>query len=285
MNTALNNRSLVSWDSVTAPDVQLLLAMAQELKRARAGGSERTQLRGKNIALLSDQSAVPNPATLQTAAAEQGAYVSRITPADPQRLQTRSWPDTARLLGRLYDAIEYRGLEPATVQALTRWSGVPVYSGLSQPFHPTQILADFLTMQEHCAKPLSQIRLAYIGDARSMTLGTLLQGAALMGIDLRIAGPRALWPKPQQFKRWCDTASAHGAQLRLTESRDIATQGADFVYCHMGNARPTRGKPATGDKAALHLTQPSLGKPASLAADQAENQLHTIKALLVATLA
>jgi ornithine carbamoyltransferase len=235
-------------------------------------------------------------------------------------------------LGRLYDAIEYRGFEQNTVQELARWSGVPVYNGLTNQFHPTQILADYLTMQEHCAKPLNKMRLAYLGDARYNIGDSLLQGAALMGLDFRIAAPRALWPPQALIDASQNKARSSGAQLMFTESPQEAVQGVDFIYTDvwvsMGEPdavwaeritqlRPYQVNsdlmklsgnpevkflhclPALHDRQTrkgeeifkkfgmdgLEVTDAVFESKASLVWDQAENRLHTIKALLVATLA
>jgi ornithine carbamoyltransferase len=332
MSYTLKNRSLLSLDGFTVRDVNLLLEMASELKRVKANGTEHAQLRGKNIALLFEKASTRTRCAFEVAAYDQGAHVSFIGPGDSQLGEKESIKDTARVLGRLYDAIEYRGFEQSTVQELARWSGVPVYNGLTNQFHPTQILADYLTMQEHCAKPLSKMRLAYLGDARYNIGDSLLQGAALMGLDFRIAAPQALWP-PQALIDTSNKKAAHsGATLSFTESPEQAVQGVDFIYTDvwvsMGEPdavwaeRIAQLKPyqvntalmrASGNPdvkflhclPALHDRQTRKGQEifqkfgmdglevtdevfeskASLVWDQAENRLHTIKALLVATLA
>jgi ornithine carbamoyltransferase len=328
----LKNRSLLSLDELSASEVQFLLDLAAELKRAKAGGSEHPQLRGRNIALLFEKASTRTRCAFEVAAHDQGAHVSFIGPGDSQLGEKESVKDTARVLGRLYDAIEYRGFEQTTVQTLARWSGVPVYNGLTNEFHPTQILADYMTMQEHCERPLAQMRLAYLGDARYNIGDSLLQGAALMGLDFRIAAPRALWPPPALVDISRRKAQASGAQLRLTESPDEAVKGVDFIYTdvwvsmgepdtawaeRIAQLRPYQVNaalmqrsgnpdvkflhclPALHDKATrkgqevynkfgmegLEVTDEVFESAASRVWDQAENRLHTIKALLVSTLA
>lgn len=328
----LKNRNLLSLDELSARDVMFLLEMAHELKRAKSAGTEQPQLRGKNIALLFEQACMRARCAFEVAAYDQGANVSFIGPGDSQLGEKQSVRDTARVLGRLYDAIEYRGPEQATLDELAQYAGVPVYNGLTHQFHPTQILADYMTMQEHCAKPLSQMRLAYLGDARHNIGDSLLQGAALMGLDFRIGAPRSLWPPQALFDAAQARGKASGAWLRCTESADEAVQEADFVYTdawvsigepeavwaeriallkpYQVNADLMRasGNPAVkflhclpclhdrrtrkGEEVyrrwgmdGLEVTDEVFESPASVVWDQAENRLHTIKALLVATLA
>ncbi len=332
MSYRLKNRSLLSLDGLSASDVSLLLDMARDLKNAKRSGAESQQLHGKNIALLFEKASTRTRCAFEVAAFDQGAHVSFIGPGDSQLGEKESVKDTARVLGRLYDAIEYRGFEQSTVQELARWSGVPVYNGLTNQFHPTQILADYLTMQEHCSKPLQQMKLAYLGDARYNMGDSLLQGAALMGLDFRIAAPRSLWPPQALIAESQRKAQSSGARLLLTENPREAVQGADFIYTDvwvsMGEPdavwaqrikelRPYQVNTALMQAAsnpqvkflhclpALHDRQTRKGEdifqkfgmdglevtsevfesPASVVWDQAENRLHTIKALLVATLA
>ena len=333
MSYNLKNRNLLSLDELSARDIHFLLEMAHELKRAKNAGTEQPQLQGKNIALLVEKASTRTRCAFEVAAYDQGANVHFIGPGDSQRGEKESVKDTARVLGRLYDAIEYRGSRQAIVAELAQHAGVPVYNGLTQPFHPTQILADCMTMQEHCpAKPLSQMRLAYVGDARYNIGDSLLQGAALMGIDFRIGAPRALWPPQAQIEASHAKAKKSGAWLRLTESAEEAVQEVDFIctdaWLSMGEAesvwaeRIAQLKPyqvnadlmrASGNPSVkflhclpslrdrstrkgeeifrkfgmdgLEVTDEIFESPASVVRDQAENRLHTIKALLVATLA
>jgi ornithine carbamoyltransferase len=333
MSYNLKNRNLLSLDELSARDIDFLLEMAHELKRAKNAGTEQPQLRGKNIALLFEKASTRTRCAFEVAAYDQGANVSFIGPGDSQLGEKESVKDTARVLGRLYDAIEYRGFEQAIVTELAQYAGVPVYNGLTNQFHPTQILADYMTMQEHCpAKPLSQMRLAYLGDARYNIGDSLLQGAALMGIDFRIGAPRALWPPQALIEASQAKAKRSGAWLRFTESAEEAVQEVDFIYTDvwvsMGEAesvwaeRIAQLKPyqvntdlmrASGNPSVkflhclpslhdrstrkgeeifrkfgmdgLEVTDEVFESPASVVWDQAENRLHTIKALLVATLA
>jgi len=213
----LKNRSLLSLDELNARDIQHLLEMSHELKRAKAAGTEQPTLRGRNIALIFEKSSTRTRCAFEVAAHDQGAHVSFIGPGDSQLGEKESVKDTARVLGRLYDAIEYRGFAQQTVKDLAAHAGVPVYNGLTNEFHPTQILADLMTMQESCDKPLREMRVAYLGDARYNMGDSLLQGAALMGMDLRIAAPRVLWPAPGS-SRASSTASRRairGRSLRV----------------------------------------------------------------------
>lgn len=327
----LKNRSLLSLDELNARDIQHLLEMSHELKRAKAAGTEQPRLRGRNIALIFEKSSTRTRCAFEVAAHDQGAHVSFIGPGDSQLGEKESVKDTARVLGRLYDAIEYRGFAQRTVQDLAAHAGVPVYNGLTNEFHPTQILADLMTMQEHCDKPLREMRVAYLGDARYNMGDSLLQGAALMGMDLRIAAPRALWPAPD-IQAQCEAlARVSGAKLTLTEAALQAVEGVDFIYTDvwvsMGepeaawaeriallkpyqvNARlmAAAGNPAVkfmhclpahhnretrrGEDIfqrfgldGMEVTDEIFESPASIVWDQAENRMHTIKALLVATL-
>jgi len=327
----LKNRSLLSLDELNARDIQHLLEMSHELKRAKAAGTEQPTLRGRNIALIFEKSSTRTRCAFEVAAHDQGAHVSFIGPGDSQLGEKESVKDTARVLGRLYDAIEYRGFAQQTVKDLAAHAGVPVYNGLTNEFHPTQILADLMTMQEHCDKPLREMRVAYLGDARYNMGDSLLQGAALMGMDLRIAAPRVLWPAPEVQAQCEALARMSGAKLALTEAPLQAVEGVDFVYTDvwvsMGEPeaawaeriallRPyqvnARLMAATGNAAVkfmhclpayhnretrrgeeifqrfgldgMEVTDEVFESPASIVWDQAENRMHTIKALLVATL-
>ena len=320
MLPSLKNRSLLSLQELSADEILGLLELAALLKRAKADGTEQARLRGRNIALLFDKTGPRTRGALEVAAHDQGAHVSFVGPGDSRLGEKESIKDTARVLGRLYDAIEYRGFDQNTAQALAKWSGIPVYNDLTSPFHPTQILADFLTMHEHCTRPLAQIRLACLGDPRYGVGASLLQGAALLGMDCRIAAPHAMWPPQALIEATCELARSSGARLSFTESAHEAVQRVDFVYTDApvsmgepdaqwperiaqlepyqvnaslleasGNARVKflHGLPALHDRRAsqgLEVTDEVLESPASLVREQAENRLHTVKALLVATL-
>ena len=333
MSYNLKNRNLLSLDELSARDIHFLLEMAHELKRAKNAGTEQPQLQGKNIALLFEKASTRTRCAFEVAAYDQGANVAFIGRGDSQLGGKESVKDTARVLGRLYDAIEYRGSLQAIVAELAQYAGVPVFNGLTNPFHPTQILADYMTMQEHCpAKPLSQMRLAYLGDARYNIGDSLLQGAALMGIDFRIGAPRALWPPQAVIEASQAKAKKSSAWLRFTESAEDAVQEVDFIYTDvwvsMGEAESVWAKriaqlkpyqvnadlmrasgnpsvkflhclPSLHDRSTrkgeeslrkfgmdgLEVTDEVFESPACVVRDQAENRLHSIKALLVATLA
>jgi ornithine carbamoyltransferase len=332
MSFNLKGRSLLTLLDLQARGVNHLLEMAHELKRAKMAGTEQQHLRGRNIALLFEKTSTRTRCAFEVAAFDQGANVSFIGPHDSQLGEKESVKDTARVLGRLYDAIEYRGYEQKVVQDLAAWSGVPVYNGLTNQYHPTQVLADFMTMQESCRKPLSEISLAYVGDARFNTADSLLEGAAMMGLDLRIGAPRSLWPAQALIDQGNTMAGRSGARLRFTESARHAVEGADFIYTDvwvsMGeppevwaerirllkdfqvndDLMAATGKVETrfmhclpalhnrdthlGEQVwrdhgleALEVTEQVFESDASIVWDQAENRLHTIKALLVATLA
>lgn len=333
MICALKNRSLMSLDELSASDVDFLLDMARELKRAKRAGAERPQLRGRNIALLGAKAAARTRSAFEAAAEEQGAIVTVVGHGDPLLGDKDALMETARVLGRLYDAIECRGIEPGIVSVLAQFAGVPVHSGLTRPFHPTQRLADYLTMQEHRPdKALSQMRLAYLGDASGNMGDSLLQGAVLVGLDLRIAAPRALWPSQASINAAQAKTAASGARLRLLESPEEAVHEVDFIctdtwVCpgqpdpimapRIAQLKPYRvtadllassGNPAVkfmhclpslhdlqarkGGEVyrkygtdGLEVTDEVFESAASVVVDQAENRLHTVKALLVATLA
>jgi ornithine carbamoyltransferase len=331
MSFNLKHRSLLTLTEIKPRGVDFLLEMAHELKRAKAAGTEQQQLRGKEIALLFAKTSTRTRCAFEVAAFDQGAHVSFIGPHDSQLGEKESVKDTARVLGRLYDAIEYRGFEQSVVGELAAHSGVPVYNGLTNEYHPTQVLADFMTMQEHCRKPLREMKLAYVGDARFNTADSLLEGAAMMGLDFRIGAPRDLWPTKDVQDQARAMAERSGARLRLTDSAAEAVEAVDFVYTDvwvsMGEPEKVWGERiahllpyqvnaalmrATGNAnakfmhclPALHNRDTALGErifrqfgldgvevteevfesPASIVWDQAENRLHTIKALLVATL-
>ena len=196
MSLKLKNRSVLALNELSVRDIRVLLDMAHELKRAKNAGTEQVQLRGKNIALLFDENAAGRThGAFEVAAGDQGAQVAVVGPGDAQSGARASVKDTVRVLGRLYDAIDYRGFDHATARELARWAGVPVYNGQGDQIHPTQVLADCMTMQERCpGKLLAQMRLAFLGDARQHGGLSLLQAAALTGMDFRIAAPQALWP-------------------------------------------------------------------------------------------
>lgn len=189
----LRNRHFLRLMDFTAKEITYLIQLAAELKKAKYCGTEQPRLKGKNIALIFEKTSTRTRCSFEVAAYDQGANVTYIGPSGSQIGHKESMKDTARVLGRMYDGIQYRGYGQHLVETLAQYSGVPVWNGLTDEFHPTQILADFLTMLEHCDKPLNQIKMAYLGDARNNMGNSFVEGAALMGLDLRLVGPKAFF--------------------------------------------------------------------------------------------
>ena len=328
----LRHRNLLKLTDFTPKEIYFLLDLAGELKKAKYGGYEQPRLRGKNIALIFEKTSTRTRCAFEVAAFDQGAHVTYLGPSGSQIGEKESMADTARVLGRMYDGIQYRGFAQHTVEALARYAGVPVWNGLTDSFHPTQILADFLTMLEHGqGKPLTEMKLAYLGDARNNMGNSLLEGAALMGLDLRLVAPKAYWPEETLVAQCQAIAASTGAKLTLTEEVAEGVQGVDFIYTDvwvsMGEPesvwaeRISALKPyqinmntlkLTGNPQvkfmhclpAYHDTQTAIGKKISaqygmeglevthevfesahsIVFDEAENRMHTIKAVMVATL-
>lgn len=327
----LKNRHFLRLMDFTPAEIHGLLELAAELKKAKKSGQERQSLKGKNIALIFEKASTRTRCAFEVAAFDQGANVSYIGPSGSQIGYKESMKDTARVLGRMYDGIQYRGFGQELVDILANYSGVPVWNGLTDEFHPTQILADLLTMQEHCAKPFNQMKIAYLGDARNNMGNSFVEGAALMGLDLRLVAPKAFFPEQKLIDEVAQTAAQTGAKIRCTENVAEGVADVDFVYTDvwvsMGEpeaaweARIQLMKPyqvnaelmrLTGNPnvkflhclPAFHDDQTVLGKeiaakfgmnglevtddvfesPASIVFDEAENRMHTIKAVMVATL-
>ncbi len=328
----LKNRHFLTIHDFTQKEVLYLLDLARDLKRAKYAGTEVRRLRGKNVALIFEKDSTRTRCAFEVACHDQGASVTYLGPSGSQIGKKESMKDTARVLGRMYDGIEYRGFGQAIVEELARWAGVPVYNGLTDEFHPTQILADLLTMREHSEKPLSQVSYAYLGDARNNMGNTLMLAGALMGMDVRLGAPKHLWPVEELVAKANELAKASGGKVTLTEDPKAAVAGVDFVHTDVW---VSMGEPdsvwaeriqlllpyqvnaalmaATGNPKArflhclpsFHNCETKIGKeihakfgieameatddvfesPASVVFDQAENRLHTIKAVLVATLA
>ncbi len=226
MNQPLHHRNLWSLDALSFTDVMALLDMAHALKRANAAGSTQQPLRGKNLALLSDKTTDGKPSDFQRAATELGAQVAHVRPGE-SRIEGAS--HVARLLGRLYDAIDCEGLDAATLQQIDREAGVPVFNGLADDAHPTRVLATLLDLQDRSGLPLSSLRVAFLGDPRTPRGDALLQAAALTGMELRIGAPHDAWPDAQRLEHATRVAQSTGARLLLLESAADATDGADFV--------------------------------------------------------
>ena len=317
----------------TAEELTYLLDLASRLKADKRAGVEKQRLIGKNIALIFEKTSTRTRCSFEVAAYDQGAHVTYLDPAGSQIGHKESIPDTARVLGRFYDGIEYRGLGQRIVEELAQYAGVPVWNGLTNEWHPTQSLCDLLTMQEHCDKPLSEMALAYVGDSRYNTGNSLLMVGAIMGMDVRIVAPPSLQNWPHLIDQARDIARTSGARITVTDQVEAGVAGVDFIYTDvwvsMGEPKevwleripmlmPYRVTAelmaATGNKdvkfmhclPAFHDQKTTLGgeilrlagiedglevshevfeSPASIVFDQSENRLHTIKAIMVATLA
>jgi ornithine carbamoyltransferase len=327
----LRQRNFLKLLDFEAEEIRYLLDLAADLKAEKAAGNERQRLVGKNIALIFEKTSTRTRCAFEVAAFDQGANVTYLGPSGSQIGVKESMKDTARVLARLYDGIEYRGFAQETVEELGR-HGVPVWNGLTDEYHPTQVLADLLTMEEFSELPLHETSFCYLGDGSGNMGGSLLVGAARMGMDFRIAAPAALQPDPGLIA-WCrNIARETGARLEITEDRAAALKGADFVYTDvwlsMGEPesawaeriellRPYQvnraaleltGNPVVkfmhclpafhnrdtriGEKIyqqygleAMEVTEEVFESDASIVFAQAENRMHTIKAVLVATLA
>ncbi|KHT38334.1 ornithine carbamoyltransferase [Vibrio sinaloensis] len=328
----LRNRNFLKLLDFTPKEIQFLLDLSADLKKAKYAGTEQKKLVGKNIALIFEKASTRTRCAFEVAAFDQGAQVSYIGPSGSQIGHKESMKDTARVLGRMYDGIEYRGFGQEIVEELGAYAGVPVWNGLTDEFHPTQILADFLTMLEHGrGKQLHEIKFAYLGDARNNMGNSLLVGAAKMGMDIRLVAPKAYWPEEELVNACLAIANSTGAKITLTENVDEGVQGCDYLYTDvwvsMGEApeawdqRVAMMKPyqvnmdviaKTGNPQvkfmhclpAFHNDETTIGKEVaekygmnglevtdevfesehSIVFDEAENRMHTIKAVMVATL-
>jgi len=329
----LHNRNLLSLMHHTTRELHFLLDLSRDLKRAKYSGTEQQHLKGKNIALIFEKTSTRTRCAFEVAAYDQGANVTYIDPTSSQIGHKETMKDTARVLGRMYDAIEYRGYKQEIVEDLANFAGVPVFNGLTDEYHPTQMLADVLTMREYSDKPLHSISYAYVGDARNNMGNSLLLIGAKLGMDVRIAAPKALWPH-DEFVAECQAFAAEsGATITLTEDPKAAVKGVDFihtdVWVSMGepieswderikqllpyqvNKELMKASGSARTKfmhclPAFHNSETKIGKqiaekyphlangievtddvfesPACIAFEQAENRMHTIKALMVATL-
>ena len=327
----LRNRSFLKLLDYSPKEIQYLLDLARDLKRAKYAGTEQPRLKGKNIALIFEKTSTRTRCAFEVAAHDQGAHVTYLGPTGSQIGIKESMKDTARVLGRMYDGIEYRGFAQATVEELAKYAGVPVWNGLTNEFHPTQILADFLTMSEHVDKPLSQVSYAYLGDARFNMGNSLLVGGAKMGMDVRIVAPKALQPAPELVAQCREIAGETGARITITDNPQEGVKGCDFLYTdvwvsmgepaevweeRIGLLKPFQVNAqlmkATGNPhckfmhclPAYHNRETKVGEEvfqkfgldgvevteevfesaASIVFDEAENRMHTIKAVMVATL-
>jgi len=331
MSYNLKNRNFVKLLDFTPREINYFLNLSMDLKAAKYGGYEQPRLTGKNIALIFEKASTRTRCAFEVAAFDQGARVTYLGPTGSQIGKKESMKDTARVLGRLYDGIEYRGFAQQTVETLAEFSGVPVWNGLTNEFHPTQVLADFMTMLEYTEKPMSEVSFCYLGDARNNMGNSLLVGAAKMGMDFRVAAPKSLFPEDELVRECKKIANETGAGLLFTEDVKEAVKGCDFLYTDvwvsMGEPdevwaeRIKLLQPYQVNNNVIEMTEnpdirflhclPSfhnretiVGKEIftkfgldgmevtdevfesdhSVVFDEAENRLHTIKAVMVATL-
>jgi len=230
MAVNLRNRHFLKLLDFTPREVTFLLGLSIDLKKAKYAGIEQPGLTGKNIALIFEKSSTRTRCAFEVAALDQGAHVTYLGPSGSQIGHKESMKDTARVLGRMYDAIEYRGFGQRIVEELAAYAGVPVWNGLTDEFHPTQILADFMTMMEHANKPLNEVTFCYLGDARNNVGNSLMVGAAKMGMDFRAAAPKACQPIDELQKQCREIAEQTGAKITITENMAEAVKGCDFLY-------------------------------------------------------
>ena len=327
----LRNRSFVKLLDFTPEEIKFLLKLSADLKAAKYGGYEKPKLTGKNVALIFEKSSTRTRTSFEVAAYDQGANVTYLGPSGSQIGHKETMKDTARVLGRTYDGIEYRGFAQATVETLAEYAGVPVWNGLTNEFHPTQILADVLTMTEHTYKKLPDIAYCFMGDARNNMGNSLMVGGCKLGMDVRLCAPKHLWPEDELVDKCKSIAAQTGARLTITDDVSEGVKGADYLYTDVW---VSMGEPAsvweerikllkpyqvnakamglTGNPdvkfmhclPAFHNTETKVGadiyekfglesmevteevfeSEASIVFDEAENRLHTIKAIMVATL-
>lgn len=331
MSFNLRNRNFLKDLDFTPGEIKFLLDLAISLKKAKYSGTEQPRLKGRNIALIFEKASTRTRCAFETAAYDQGARVTYLGPEGSHIGKKETMKDTARVLGRMYDGIEYRGFGQAIVEELGKYAGVPVWNGLTNEFHPTQILADLMTMMEHSDKPLHQISFVYCGDARNNMGNSLMVGAAKMGMDFRACAPKKYWPDEKLVEQCRAIALETGAKITLTDQVEAGVKGVDFVYTDvwlsMGEAKELWDErikemlpyqvnakmmeltgnpkvkfmhclPAFHNKDTevgmdifkkygldgLEVTDDVFESPASIVFDEAENRLHTIKAVMVATL-
>jgi len=331
MSIDLHNRHFLKLLDFTPDEITYLLNLAAKLKDAKHNGTEKQYLKGKNIALIFEKASTRTRCAFEVAAYDQGAHVTYLGPTGSQIGQKESMKDTARVLGGMFDGIEYRGYGQDIVEELARFAGVPVWNGLTNEFHPTQILADFLTMIEHSDKPLNKMVFCYLGDARYNMGNSLMVGSAKMGIDFRIAAPKEYQPSEDLVSKCRAIAKETGAKISITDNVEEAVKGADFLYTDVW---VSMGEPDSVWEERIRLLKPfqvnmkvieKTGNPSvkflhclpafhnrdtkvgedifrkfgldgmevtedvfeskhSIVFDEAENRLHTIKAVMVATL-
>jgi ornithine carbamoyltransferase len=332
MSFNMRNRSLLTVQDCTQREFRYLLDLARDLKRAKYARTEQKHLEGKEIVLIFEKTSTRTRCAFEVACHDQGANVTYLDPAGSQIGHKESFKDTARVLGRMYDAIEYRGASQTGVETLAKYAGVPVFNGLTDEYHPTQMIADVMTMREHADKPVQEIKYAFLGDTRNNMGHSLMIVGCLMGMDVRLCGPKKLWPAPEYVDIARELEKKHGAKLTITDDAKAAVKGVDFihtdVWVSMGEPKEVWKEridlllpyqvnadlmKASGNPhckfmhclPAFHDTETTLGKQIAetygiknglevtndvfeseynVAFEQAENRLHTIKAILVATL-
>jgi len=327
----IRNKNFVKLLDFTPKEIKFMLDLAVDLKKAKYAGTEQQKLKGKNIALIFEKASTRTRCAFQAAAYDQGAHITYLGPTGSQMGKKETMKDTARVLGRMYDGIEYRGFGQEIVEELGKYAGVPVWNGLTTEFHPTQVMADLLTMMEHVDKPLHKVSFAYCGDARNNMGNSLMVGAAMMGMDFRAVAPKTYWPEESLVETCREIAKETDATITLTENVEKGVKGVDYLYTDvwvsMGEPdevweeRIKRLLPyqvnmdmvkKTGNPKvkflhclpAFHNTDTVIGKEIyekygveamevtdevfesehSVVFDEAENRLHTIKAIMVATL-
>lgn len=332
MTNNFKNRNFLKLLDFTPAEINHLLDLSASLKRAKYEGTEKQQLSGKNIALIFEKASTRTRCAFEVAAYDQGARITYLGPSGSQIGQKETMKDTARVLGRMYDGIEYRGFDQHIVEELGKYAGVPVWNGLTNEFHPTQILADFLTMKEHSSKSLSEIKFCYLGDARNNMGNSLMVGAAKLGMDFRAAAPKACQPTEELQTECRKIAVENGGKITLTDDIANAVKDCDFLYTDVwvsmgepdevweqrikqllpyqvnNKVMELTGNPDVkflhclpafhnrdtkiGEQIyqkfgleAMEVTEEVFESPASLVFDEAENRMHTIKAVMVATLA
>ena len=327
----LKNRHFLKELDFTPQEIKFFLDLAFELKKAKYAGTEQPRLKGKNIVLLFEKDSTRTRCAFEVAALDQGAHVTYLGPSGSQMGKKESMKDTARVLGRMYDGIEYRGYGQHVVEALAEYSGVPVWNGLTNEFHPTQMLADFMTMLEHSDKPLNKMTFAFMGDAKNNVGNSLMVGAAKMGMDFRAVAPKSCQPDAALVATCLEIAKETGAKITVTDNVEEGVKGCDFLYTDVwvSMGEPTEvwaerikllapyqvnldvvkktGNPnvkflhclpafhnretTIGEEIfqkfgmdGLEVTEDVFESKMSIVFDEAENRLHTIKAVMVATL-
>ena len=331
MGYNLRNRNFLKLLDFSPKEINFLINLAENLKKAKYAGVEQPTLSGKNIALIFEKSSTRTRCAFEVAALDQGAHVTYLGPSGSQIGTKETMKDTARVLGRMYDGIEYRGFGQEIVEELGKYAGVPVWNGLTTEFHPTQILADFLTAKEHLNKPFNEMTFVYVGDGRNNMGNSLMVGGAKLGMDFRIIAPKEVQPEQELIDICNEIAKTTGAKITVTDDIAVGVKGADVIYTDvwvsMGEAAEVweqrinllkdyqvnqtmmdmTGNPETIFMHCLpsfHNTDTKVGKdifdkfglsemevsdevfegPKSVVFDEAENRMHTIKAVMVATL-